>query len=1419
MGENRREESDRKSGGWLKRLLSTASADALADDAAALCRRGNEAKASGRYQEAADLYRKALEHRPNDAEIRSLLGGALNKARRPKDAEAVLRAGLAATPDHVATLIELAAALGQQNRWVQALPYLERALKLAPDMGEPHVGMGAVNLELGRADEAVAAFRRAVELLPNHATVHSCLAFAMNYSTNFTQAQILAEHKRYGDRHGKPVVAPAPDRTWPRRLRIGYVSPDFRAHVVSAFMLPIIARHDRERFEVYCYYVFEETDPVTDGFIELADRWRHCLGSAEQIAERIREDRIDILVDLAGHSRENALEVFALRPAPVQVSYLGYPNTTGLRAIDYRISDAKADPPGEADAHYVEKLVRLPRTFVCYRPGPGLDVAPPPVLQGAPFTFGSFNNLLKVSPKFISAAARVLEAVPGSRLLLKDRRLASEDARQRIEAGFAQHGIGPERLVLKGWEPTAQSHLRTYDAVDVALDTFPYNGTTTTCEALWMGVPVVSLRGDRHASRVGESLLRTVGLDEFVAQNEDEYVSIAVRLASDRDRLATLRQTMRERLRASPLMDEHGFVRELEACYLEMWQEKLREAPPARLPDARAVLDEVAAARAQGRLDEAVACCARHLRWQPNDGAVLEALWNLCHETGEHAAAVEHLGAALAVEPDSARFRYMLGCTLEDAGRMNEAAVEYRRVLELEPSHAKAANNLGCVLELAGNSEGAKRSYDAAIRADPRLAVALANRGNLHRSEGRYDEGERDLAAAIRIDGTRADWHAARAECLAMLGRFDEAEQAQRDGLALDPDAARLHFGLGTTLVRLGRPAEAEAHLRRATQLAPDLHEAHSALLLALHCTRGNDAEALFREHERFAAEHAGSAAPLLEWPAGDLRAERRLRLGYLVPDLGTRPLAAFLAPLLGKQDRRRFHVCCYFTTPRPEASVSRLRELADQWRDIHALSDFQAARQIRDDGIDILVDLAGHAEGGRPLLLAQKPAPVQVSWLGYPSTTGLKQVDYWLSDERAAPAGATERYFVERIERLPRGMLCYAPPADLALPDAPPALKRGHITLACFDDLAKISEDALDLWARTLAAVPASRLLLGARALSAESARRALLERLARRGIPAERVVIAPAEPSLEHDLARYAEADIVMDTFPYGGTMTTCDALYMGVPVVTLAGATPASRMGASILGRAGLDDLVTLHPEAFVERVRALAGDLDRLAAMRAGLRERVKATLMDAQGFAADLEQALLRMWDASRPAREPRTVAAPAGGLRLHVGGREVKEGWKILNAQAGEGVDYVGDCADLGRFPDGSVEEIYASHVLEHLGYHSHLPRTLKEFHRVLRPGGIARISVPDFEVLCRLFLDPAATLEERFHCMRIVFGGQLDEYDFHRVGLTHEFLSRYLYAAGFSRVERVTRFGLFRDASELVMRGQLISLNVVAYK
>jgi predicted O-linked N-acetylglucosamine transferase (SPINDLY family) len=337
---------------------------------------------------------------------------------------------------------------------------------------------------------------------------------------------------------------------------------------------PLLENHNRQAVEVFCYAEIMRPDDVTAHLQNFADHWRVTVGlSDDELAERIRTDAIDILVDLAGHAGPNRLQVFARKPAPVQVTWLGYPDSTGLDAMDYRLVDAVTDPPGESDALASETLVRLEGGFLCY--GGSKDApapAAPPCLQSGAITFGSFNNPTKMSSATLDAWASLLARLSAARLLLKGGPFADAAARALCLARLNERGVAPERIEMLPWLDDPIAHQEAYNRVDIALDPFPYNGTTTTCEALWMGVPVVTLRGDRHAGRVGASLLEQIGLTELVASSVEEYVGLALTLARNGERLAELRHSLRPRMAASRLCDGPAFAQKIEAAFRSVWQ-------------------------------------------------------------------------------------------------------------------------------------------------------------------------------------------------------------------------------------------------------------------------------------------------------------------------------------------------------------------------------------------------------------------------------------------------------------------------------------------------------------------------------------------------------------------------------------------------------------------------------------------------------------------------------------------------------------------------------------------------------------------------------------------------------------------------------------------------------------------------------
>jgi len=548
------------------------------DDAAAHNNLGNALKNLGKADEAVASYRKALAIEPHDTAVHNNLGTALKDLGKVDEAVASYRRALAIKPNDAAAHNNLGNSLKGLGKLDDAIASYRKALATKPDDAMAHNNLGSALKDLGMLDEAVASFHQALAIEPDYTEAHSNLVFCMNYGERYSQQDIFAESRRWEAAHAAPSavrkVSHTCDRDPERRLRIGYVSPDFRIHSVAYFLDPLIGGHDRRRFEVFCYAQVANPDDVTQRFRGLADGWCSTVGmTAPAMAERVRADKIDILVDLAGHTANNRLLAFAELAAPVQVSYLGYPNTTGLSAMGYRLTDDIADPEGPGGDLHSETLMRLPNGFLCFAPDVEAPaIAEPPALANGFVTFGSFNNLSKVTPATVAAWARILEGVPESRLLLKSRSLANEGTQQRYRALFAERGVDGKRLEFHARIASKSGHLGAYGRVDIGLDTFPYNGTTTTCEALWMGVPVVTFRGDRHASRVGASILTRVGLGELIADTIDGYVMAAVTLAKAPSRLVELRRDLRPTMAASPLCDAAGFTHAVEAAYRKMWR-------------------------------------------------------------------------------------------------------------------------------------------------------------------------------------------------------------------------------------------------------------------------------------------------------------------------------------------------------------------------------------------------------------------------------------------------------------------------------------------------------------------------------------------------------------------------------------------------------------------------------------------------------------------------------------------------------------------------------------------------------------------------------------------------------------------------------------------------------------------------------
>jgi len=576
-----------------------------------------------------------------------------------------------------------------------------------------------------------------------------------------------------------------------------------------------------------------------------------------------------------------------------------------------------------------------------------------------------------------------------------------------------------------------------------------------------------------------------------------------------------------------------------------------------------------------------------------------------------------------------------LGATMHELGRRAEAAQAWRNAARLA-GDAESFNNLGLVLQEAGELQQAEASFQAALQRRPDLAEAHANLGRLYRATGRPAEAEHSLRRAIQINPGLAEAHNTLAVVLKDSGRLGEAEACCRQAIACKPDYVEAHACHGAVLTAMGRLADGEASFRRALQLRDDYLEARSALLYVHHFRADrpvHDCLEEARQYGRIAASQAKQRYS--SWRAAS-PAPERLRVGLVSGDLCEHPVGHFLEGLLAQLDRSRVEVIAYPTHRASDALTDRIRSHCDGWSPLYGHGDAAAARLIHADGIHVLLDLSGHSAHGRLPVFAYKPAPVQASWLGYFATTGVAEIDYLLADPISVPV-EHQRHFTEAIWYLPDTRLCFTPPAVEAPVGPLPAWSNGFITFGSFQNLTKVNEAVLSLWARVLSALPGARLRLQNKQLSDAEVRQQLGRQLQRLGVAADRVSMH-GPLSREAYLAAHREVDLILDTFPFPGGTTTCEALWAGVPTLTLAGDRLIGLQGASLLSAAGLSDWIARSPDEYVDKALAHAADVPALAALRAQLRAQVLASpLFDAPRFARHFENALWQMWQRRQAA--------------------------------------------------------------------------------------------------------------------------------------------------------------------------------------
>ena len=891
----------------------------------------------GLLDRAEEAFRSALRLKPGYAEAHSNLGNVLKDLGRPAQAEEAYRTAIRIRPGYADAHLNLGVALQELGRLEQAEEAYRIAIRIKPESAEAHSNLGNALKDLGRLEQAEEAYRTALRIKPESVEAYSNLLLAMCYNGCHPPAVQLEEALGYGRMLSKKIPAAfsawqCPDRA--RRLRVGLVSGDLRNHPVGYFLENTLSRLDPDRIELIAYPTQHKADALTSRLKPRFSAWKPLVGlSDEKAARLIHADGVQVLIDLSGHSGYNRLPVFARKPAPVQATWLGYWATTGVAEMDYLLADRTGVPPGR-EGQFSETVWHLPEVRMCFSPVEG---APPvsglPALRSAGKgpTFGCFQTLPKVNDGTLSLWARVLTALPTARFRWQCKQFDDAGVRADTAGRLSRSGITPGRIELLG-KVSRGAYLAAYAEVDVVLDTSPFPGGTTTCEALWMGVPTLTLAGESMLARQGASLLTAAGLAEWIAESEDEFVTRAVSATGTREaisRLAELRSTLRAKVAASPLFDAERFARNLEDALWGMWERRPgrpdREAPSdtrppgeiphpcsadtgedawnrlltlfreKRYPDAerlaRRMTDRspgngyawkmlAASLAGQGRALESLEPMQRAIRLLPNDA---EAHFNLgvaLKGLGQLEQAEQAYKTAIGIKPEYVEAHYNLGNVLRHLGLLQEAKRAYEAAIRIEPEYAEAHYNLGVTLHDLGLPAQAEPAFRSAFRIKPLNEKAAYSLGNVLRDHGRREEAEEAYRTAIRLKPEYVEAHSNLGITLKELGRPEQAVQAFTTAIRLDPGCAEAHSNLGIALKELGRPEQAVRAFTTAIRLKPGCAEAHSNL--------GNALQGLGRLEQ---AEKAYRSAISLK---PDF-AEAHSNLGVTLKDLG-RPEQAALA-------------------------------------------------------------------------------------------------------------------------------------------------------------------------------------------------------------------------------------------------------------------------------------------------------------------------------------------------------------------------------------------------------------------------------------------------------------------------------------------------------------------------------------------
>ena len=1215
----------------------------------------------GNYGQAILWFKLAHNDNPEDIESFVNIGICYQDSNQHSAAIEFFEKALKLDPKRYDCLLQLAVSHLSLTRHDIAEKYLNEYLEKPIDKSdEINALMVLAGLYKSRGDSkrSIEVGKEAVEKFPEVSENFSNVLLDMVYHDEVSQEEMFEWAKKYAEYYEAPYQnltphfsnTPIPNR----KLRIGYISADFFNHAVSYFALPLICNHNKELFEVYTYAVRDFIGPVSAQY-KKNSQWVPLAGmNDEDICNRIKSDKIDILIDLAGHTGGNQLRVFARRAAPVQATWLGYPFTTGLSNMDYRIVDAIVEPEGLAEHLSTEKLVRIPGTFCAYRPSIGapdrlltheLDVLTTPAKLNGYVTFGCCNNIAKLTDFTLEMWGRIMNQASTARLLIEAPGMDSEATRNQLYDRCQKQGIPMDRVIFTNRAENRQYSL--YHKIDIALDPYPCNGGTTTCDALFMSVPVISLSGTRFMSRMGATFLKNIGHPEWVTSSPDEYVQIAVDLASDIARLDQIRQCLRAEVERSPLMDETGFARKMERAYKEMWYAWCTKQQSDDALDAfgKATLEEVS------RIEKLYENQAWHellqessvyLENHDSDVQVRYYHANALWKTNFISEALNEFFRVCSEQPDVSQYLYALARCLSDAGQQTVAGEMLKSLAD--PAHKWEVHyylaawliKQGKGMSLA--SPETNRFFNQAIGFLQHLLEVMPNHvesqalcADIYFYRNQFASAEVMASRAIKLNPEHLLANLTLAKLLMSRNNFSHAKSVLLAVARQKPEEPEVDCLLAQVYKSLGDLTDMLKHNSMAIQKAPENIAYWSQWLDHAERT-GITTKMEYQEKLNLLVEKfATQPAPLHQ---NIPNVNRKLKVGICSNAFIDSHEHNLQHKVLASIDKNSFETFYYYSGSQLDEETQFLKKMcADHWRFTHGLPHYAIAAHMREDEIDILVDMSDHAAHNFTYAIMQKPAPIIINWGRPGHVSGLPQVDYVLTDAiigtDAWGQGVYEKPWV--LEGMP--FISYTPfvnhPERHSMPvfnvRPSPCVERGYITFGSACNTMDLTSDTLNLFASSLSAVPEAKLLLK-NSQVAYKAQHALQER----GISSSRVQYVKS--ALVCEELFYQEVDIVLDCAPCNQQKSSIDAIWMGVPVVTLAGERAVSRIGASILHHIGRPEWTANTVEHFVDIVKMLSEDYSALDAVRQQLRPTLQASaLMDMPAYAQSWQNALTQMW--------------------------------------------------------------------------------------------------------------------------------------------------------------------------------------------